>query len=117
MPVHPATPIHTNRQHREAERKSTRSNGLKTVVFHFFSRWCFTVPDLLKSMSSHKAESGESNQSLSRPHVNKSYLKFTNAAGKETDLTREIQFGNMTYPCTVCFRLIISSNECFTIVK
>ena len=60
-------------------------------------------------MSSHQAESGESNQSLSRPHVNKSYLKFTDAAGKETDLTHEIQFGNLTCPCTVQYVLLLGA--------
>ena len=81
-----------------------------THVYHLARLLCqrgailmphFTVPDLLKSMSSHEAESGESNQSLSRPHVNKSYLKFTDATGKETDLTHEIQLGNLTCPCNV----------------
>ena len=74
--------------------------------------WNHTVPNLLKSMSSHQAESGESNQSLSRPHVNKSYLKFTDAAGKETDLTHEIQFGNLTCPCTVR-RVVFKKIKCF----
>ena len=41
----------------------------------------YTVPDILKSMSS------ESNQSLSWPHVDK--------------LTHDIQFGNLTCPCIV----------------